>query len=129
MEGDAYSPQPILELASAFMQSRALLTACELDLFTVVGEQGGSSAAVAQQLRADARATDRLMSVLCTLRLLTKAAGIYRNTPLAARFLVRESPAYMGGLMHWAHLWESWGTLTAAVRQGGFHPDPPRGRS
>ena len=35
--GNAPSPAPIMELASAFMQSRALLTACELDLFTVVG--------------------------------------------------------------------------------------------
>ena len=34
--GNALSPAPIMELASAFMQSRALLTACELDLFTAV---------------------------------------------------------------------------------------------
>jgi SAM-dependent methyltransferase len=118
-KGDEHTPQPIMELASAFMQSRALLTACELDLFTAVGERERSSAEVAQQLQTDARATDRLMNVLCAHGLLTKAAGRYRNTPLAERFLVRGSPGYMGGLMHWVHLWESWGTLTAAVRKGG----------
>ena len=126
-KSDAHSPQPVMELASAFMQSRALLTACELDLFTAIGEQARPSAEVAQQLQADARATDRLMNVLCALGLLSKAAGLYRNTPLAARFLVRGSPEYMGGLMHWVHLWESWGTLTAAVRKGGATLERPIG--
>jgi SAM-dependent methyltransferase len=116
---DARSPQPIMELASAFMQSRAFLTACELDLFTALAEGECSSAEAARLLQTDARATDRLMNVLCALGLLTKADGRYRNTPLALRFLVRGSPEYLGGLMHWVHLWDSWGTLTAAVRSGG----------
>jgi hypothetical protein len=127
---NAVSPQPIIELASAFMQSRALLTACEMDLFTAVGERLCSSAEVAQLLQTDQRATDRLMNVLCTLGLLAKADGRFRTTPLAARFLVRGSPEYMAGLMHWVHLWDSWSTLTAAVRRGGAvsaHPLGERG--
>jgi hypothetical protein len=98
------SPQPIMEIASAFMRSRALLTACELDLFTAVGEGDRSPGEVARSLQTDERATDRLMNVLCTLGLLEKAAGRFRNTPLAARFLVRGGPEYMDGLMHWVHL-------------------------
>ena len=115
---ETQSPQAIMELASAFMRSRAFLTACELDLFTVVGTGERTSAEVAQDLGADARATDRLMNVLCTLELLQKRAGRFRNAPIAARFLVRGNPESLGGLMHWVHLWESWSTLTSAVRQG-----------
>jgi ubiquinone/menaquinone biosynthesis C-methylase UbiE len=117
--GNVISPAPIMELASAFMQSRALLTACELDLFTAVGGCERSSGEVARLLQTDERATDRLMDVLCAFGLLAKSGGRFRNTPLAARFLVRGASEPLGGLMHWVHLWESWGTLTAAVRKGG----------
>ena len=117
--GNAFSPAPIMELASAFMQSRALLTACELDLFTAVGERERSSGEVARLLKTDERATDRLMNALCALGLLAKSGGRFRNTPSAARFLVRGTAEALDGLMHWVHLWDSWGTLTAAVRKGG----------
>jgi SAM-dependent methyltransferase len=116
-----------MELASAFMRSRAFLTACELDLFTALGEAERTSADVAGELGTDARATDLLMNVLCVLGLLQKRAGRFRNMPLAARFLVSGSPDSMGGLMHWVHLWESWGTLTRAVRDGGCVTGPPVG--
>jgi len=114
----AQSPQSIMELASAFMRSRAFLTACELDLFTTVGAGERTSADVARDLGTDPRATDRLMNVLCVLGLLQKRAGHFRNAPSAARLLVQSSPDSMGGLMHWVHLWDSWSTLTPAVRKG-----------
>jgi ubiquinone/menaquinone biosynthesis C-methylase UbiE len=119
VQGNVLSPQQIMELASGFMRSRAFLTACELDLFTAVGSGEATSAEVARTLGTDRRATDRLLNVLCSLGLLQKAADRFRNGPAAARFLVRDAPEYLGGLMHWVHLWESWSTLTPAVRQGG----------
>ena len=107
-----------MELASAFMQSRALLTASDSGSLTAVGECERSSGEVARLLKTDERATDRLMNALCALGLLVKAGGRFRNTPPAARFLVRGAAESLGGLMHWVHLWDSWGTLTAAVRKG-----------
>ncbi len=119
------SPESIMELAAGFMQSRAFLTACELDLFTVVGNGERTSADVAKDLRTDPRATDRLMNVLCTLGCLHKQAGRFRNSPAAMRFLVQGAPDYMGGLMHWVHLWDTWSTLTPAVRKGGSVASTP----
>jgi len=116
---DPPSPQAVMELVSAFMQSRALLTACELDLFTVLGGGERSAEDVARALDVDGRAADRLMNVLVTLGLLEKRAGRFRNAPAASRFLVRGAPDFVGGLGHWADLWESWSTLTPAVRKGG----------
>jgi SAM-dependent methyltransferase len=116
---DRDSPQAIMEVASAFMRSRAFLTACELDLFTIVGSGERTSAEVARDLGTDPRATDRLMNVLCMLGFLQKGTGRFRNTSSAGRFLVRGAPEHMGGVMHWVHLWDSWSTLTPAVRKGG----------
>jgi len=115
---ESLSPQGIMEMATAFMRSRVLLTAYELDLFTVLGEESRSSSQVAHALGTDERATDRLMNALCAMGLLEKREGRFSNTHLASRILVKGKPDFMAGLMHMAHLWETWSTLTEAVRQG-----------
>jgi SAM-dependent methyltransferase len=116
--GEAFSPQGILEMASAFQRSRVLLTACELGLFTALAEGARSSPQVARALGADGRATDRLMNALCAVGLLEKRGEQFANTPLAARFLVQGKPDYLANLLHTAHLWGTWSTLTEAVRRG-----------
>jgi 3-hydroxy-5-methyl-1-naphthoate 3-O-methyltransferase len=116
---DPLSPQGILEVTTAFMKSRVLLTAYELGLFTLIDEGVRSSAEVARSLGTDSRATDRLMNALCAIGLLEKKEGSFSNTPLASRYLVREGPDFLAGLMHSVHLWDTWSTLTEAVRRGG----------
>ena len=115
---ESLSPQGILEPAWAFQRSRVLLTAHELNLFTVLGDGSKTSGEVARALRTDERATDRLMNALCSMGLLEKEDWRFSNAPLASRFLVEGRPDYLAGLMHMAHLWETWSTLTQAVRQG-----------
>ncbi|MGE5849957.1 MAG: methyltransferase [Candidatus Methylomirabilota bacterium] len=115
----AGSPRAILEMATAFQRSRILLTAHELDLFTVLDDEPKSSADVAKTLGTDRRGTDRLMNALCSMALLEKRDGRFSATPSASRFLVRGRPEFLAGLMHTVHLWETWSTLTDAVRQGG----------
>jgi 2-polyprenyl-3-methyl-5-hydroxy-6-metoxy-1,4-benzoquinol methylase len=112
------SPDEIRELAYAFQRSRVLLTAYELNAFSSVGEGDKSSGDVAVAIGADVHATDRLMNALCAMGLMTKKDGRFSNTPAASRFLVRNSPEFMSGLMHTVHLWNTWSTLTQAVRQG-----------
>jgi SAM-dependent methyltransferase len=122
---DASSPQFILETATAFQRSRALLTAFELDLFTVLNDQALTSAEVAAAVDADPRATDRLMNALVALGLLAKDEGRFANSAAAARWLVRGRPGFMAGLAHTANLWRTWSGLTDAVRRGGAEPRPP----
>ena len=112
------SPQPIMEMASGFMRSRVLLTAHELGLFTLLGDAERTSQEVAAALGTAPRPTDRLMNALCGLKLLEKKDGRFRNTPAAARFLVKESPGYLANLQHTAHLWHTWSTLTEVIRRG-----------
>jgi (2Fe-2S) ferredoxin/predicted O-methyltransferase YrrM len=101
-----------------FQESRAILTALELDVFTAAGD-GATAAEVAARLQTDARATEMLLHALAAMELLVKQNGSFRNTPLAARYFSAASPdCARTALLHTAHLWHSWSTLTEAVRAG-----------
>lgn len=116
-KGDSSAAQ-IMNTVYAFRDARILLTAYELDLFSVLNRGTKPSAEVAHHLGTDPRATDRLMNALCAMRLLTKKNSRFRNSPLASRYLVRGKPGYLAGLMHSVSLWHTWSTLTDAVRKG-----------
>jgi SAM-dependent methyltransferase len=102
----------------AFREARVLLTAFELDLFTHLGDEWKSSEEAAQLAQTNPRATDRLLNALCASGFLVKKKEKYSNTPLTSRFLVKGKPDYLGGLMHQVSLWNTWSTLTDAVRTG-----------
>ncbi len=112
------TPDRIMEMVMAFQRSRVLLTAYELELFTVLGNESKSSAEVAGALGTEKRATDRLMNALCALELVDKRENRFSNTPLARRLLVKHSPDFMGNLYHMVNLWDTWSTLTQAVLKG-----------
>jgi (2Fe-2S) ferredoxin/SAM-dependent methyltransferase len=115
------------EILRGFMSSRALLTALELDVFTAVGN-GASAGQLAAKLHTDARATEMLLNVLVSLKLLAKKGDVFSNTPITARFLSAGSPDNARpGLMHNVHLWHSWSTLTECVRQGTAVSRSPSG--
>ncbi len=112
------SPSKITESVYAFREARVLLTAYELDLFTIIGNGDKSSGEIARYAGTDSRATDRLLNALCASGYVRKKGDMFRNTPLAARYLVKGEPDYLGGLMHQVSLWNTWSTLTDAVRVG-----------
>ncbi len=105
-------------MASAFQESRVLLTACELEVFAALDEGPLSSEELARRLGTDGRATDRLLNALVALGLLEKQGGRFANGAAAGRYLVPGRPDHLANLRHAAHLWEPWSTLTEAVRQG-----------
>ena len=112
------SPSKITDSVFAFREARVILTAYELDLFTIIGDGYKSSGEIARHAGTDGRATDRLLNALCASGYLHKKRGKFSNSPLAARYLVKGGPDYLGGLMHQASLWNTWSTLTDAVRVG-----------
>jgi (2Fe-2S) ferredoxin/precorrin-6B methylase 2 len=111
-------PDDLNQTLRGYQESRVMLTAIELDVFTAVG--GGATAAeVAQRISTDARATEMLLSALAALGLLTKERGVFRNTATTARYLTEGSKDNARlGLMHIAHIWHRWSTLTDCVRAG-----------
>jgi SAM-dependent methyltransferase len=117
-EKPALTRDQIREIAYLFRESRILLTAHELGLFTAIGTGRHTSAGVAKLIGTDPRATDRLMNALCAMGVLVKENGQFSNSESAAGCLVRGTPGYLAGLMHTVHLWDRWSTLTEAVRKG-----------
>ncbi len=101
-----------------FQESRILLTAVELDLFTAVGS-GASAQEVALKAGTHPRATETLLNALAAIGALVKKDARYFNTPATEQHLVAGSPACARpALMHTVHLFDSWATLTECVRKG-----------
>ncbi|MDX3380113.1 methyltransferase [Streptomyces niveiscabiei] len=109
-------------LAHSFTVSKLLLSAVEIDLFTVLAATVEGSAET-EELRAatglHARAATDFFDALVALGLLEKEEGRYRNSPLAQACLVR-GDAYKGGFLDGANhvLYPAWGRLTEALRTG-----------
>lgn len=100
-----------------FQEARVLLTAIELDIFSAA--TGVTAPEIAARIGADTRATAMLLDALVALQAMEKTGATYRTTPESVRF--RDArPA----LMHTVHLWDSWSTLTAAVRAGSAVRQP-----
>ena len=111
-------PDELNRALRGFQESRVLLTAVELDLFTAVGS-GARAEEVAAKIGSDARATDMLMNALVAMGWLTKQEGVFRNSPFSARYFVAGSADdWRGATLHLAHLWQTWSTLTACLRAG-----------
>lgn len=113
-------PDDLNRMVRGYQESRILLTAVELDVFTAVAAgDGATAAAVAQRCGTDRRATELLLNALVALDVMGCAGDRYRNTPAGAQFLVEGSPDdARTALRHNLSLWRTWSSLTDAVRAG-----------
>ncbi len=110
--------QDIQRIATAFRESRILLSGFEMGVFTAIGDGARSAADIAQAVGAEASACVRLLDALCAMGFLRKDAGLYENAPVAARHLVRGRPGYLAGLAHTNHIFDNWARLSSVVRDG-----------
>ena len=117
-EASGALPDDLQERIRAFQESRVILTALELDLFTALDGGLGATGAAAR-MKCDPRAAEMLLNVLAAMGLIEKQQGIYRNSALTARYFCASSPDNARtALLHLAHLWSRWSTLTDCVRAG-----------
>lgn len=114
----ARSFEELQQAVRAFQESRALLTALELDIFTAVGP-GGTAAEVARRVGADTRATEMLLNALVSVEALRKQEGHFYNTEVTGDYFV-SGGAHDARLatLHQSRLWRTWSTLTEAVKEG-----------
>lgn len=124
MGNEQLDPSHILQTATAFWGSKVLLTAVELDLFTVLDEARFSAAQLREALRLHPRGIYDFFDALVALRFLDREGdgpeGRYKNTPETAAFLNKKSPRYIGGLpqMLNSRLFGFWNHLGTALRTG-----------
>lgn len=115
-------PDDLFETIRAFMPSRVILTALELNVFTLLGE-GCDAKELAKRISGDARATEMLLNTLVSLGLLQKENDTFRNSPPAARFLAEGSPdSARQAQLHTVNMWKRWSQLTESVKTGAPAP-------
>ncbi|MBW1788316.1 MAG: methyltransferase domain-containing protein [Deltaproteobacteria bacterium] len=109
----------IFEMAESFQRSAILKAAVELDVFTNISKGHDSIEKMASSIKASARGVRILLDALCSLGIISKAAGKYLLTPSADRFLVKDKGSYMGhALLTVVKDWEAFGRIAEAVKKG-----------
>ncbi len=115
-----HTPQALLEFARNFMESRILLSAAELDLFTVLAPAPLSAQEIAGQIGADLRALTILLDALAAIGLLIKQGDQYQcPSPLSALLSKRSPDSILAMVLHMAHVWQRWSRLTEVVKGHG----------
>jgi len=118
-------PEVILKLAWQFMESRILLSAVEMNIFTLLEETPSTAEDLANRLPADLRGLTILLDALTAMGLLSKDKDTYITATDAAPFLTAKSPrSVLPMLHHAADLWESWSELTAKVKKNEVTETP-----
>lgn len=102
-----------------YWETKILLTAVQLDLFSVLKGDSLTVNQIAEARGLNPRALELVMNALVAMRVVTKEEKIYTNTSVAERYLVQSSPEYVGHLLllHDAE-WNHWGQLEQAVKTG-----------
>ncbi len=121
----APTPELLFQLLNSYQRTAALKTAIELDLFSAIHDGATTAPAIAGRVGASPRGTRILCDFLTILGLITKTGDQYGLTPDSAVFLVRQSPAYMGGTFEFLGMDQIVGNftgLTTTVRRGTVPP-------
>lgn len=115
----ALNPMRVMELSSAYWQSRIVHVANELDIFTRLKGRSATVQELAAECGSDERGLELLLIGCTALDLLKRKKGAYSNTPLANTFLVKGSPRYQGGIVAMFGDWYfPWGDLHQSVLKG-----------
>jgi len=85
-----------MKLAAGFRESKIILAANELNLFTALSEKQLLPSEAAEKVQVDARALAIIMDALTAMGFLIKENDLYRNTEAAEKFLVKGKPGYNG---------------------------------
>jgi len=117
-------PSHIMQTATGFWASKVLLTAVELELFTLLDDGSATADQLGRDLGLHPRGTYDFFDALVALRFLDRdgdgTRGRYRNTPETGAFLNKKSPTYIGGMpeMLNSRLFGFWNHLGTALRTG-----------
>jgi acetylserotonin O-methyltransferase len=113
-------PKPVLDLIDAFRHSKTMFTAEALGIFDRLHERPAGVAELAAELGLHGGALERLLDGCAALGLLEKQHGLYRNQPVADRYLYSGSPETLSGYVRYSDeaLFPMWSNLGDAMREG-----------
>ncbi len=121
------SPEKILGLGLGFWNSKALLSAVELGLFTALAEGPADAETLRGRLGLHERSARDFFDALVALGMLERDDDLYRNTAETDLFLDRAKPSYVGAILEMSNLrlFSSWNRLTDALRTGAARARTP----
>lgn len=112
-------PQELMALSRDFMACRVLLSAAELDIFSLLAEPT-SSGKLAKNQGWHERPLRVFLDALAAMGLLTKQNGHYATRPEVLPFLASDSPrTVLPMIRHAATIWNTWSNLTRIVTETG----------
>ena len=113
----------IMSEATAFMKSRIILTAAELDLFTRIHKKPASLLEMAREMAFDKRAMTRLLDCLVAFGFLEKKDERYRVSEEGELLSSHHPETLLPAVRFMAYGWDGWGNLTHIIKNG---PDRQR---
>ena len=119
-DGLAHAADRIIKIGYAYREARALLSAVELGVFTVLAEQPLDLDALSHRIGIDRRGARDFFDALVALGLLERdATNRYTCTPDTAHYLDRRELSYLGDDLEFnAQLFGRWNLLTRALKSG-----------
>src|SRR5678815_5436428 len=121
---NSLDPTPILQTAFGFWNSKVLLTAVEMGVFTKLGKRRLTGSELGAELQLHPRGIADFFDALVAMKFLERegegADAKYFNTPEGELFLDETSPRYIGGILTMlnARLFRFWNDLPTALRTG-----------
>jgi hypothetical protein len=112
------TPDTIMQLGIGFWNSKTLLSAIELGLFTELAKSPQDGESLRTRLELHPRGARDFFDALVSLGMLQRKNGRYANTPESDLFLDRAKSSYIGGFLEMcnARLYGQWGNLTTGLK-------------
>lgn len=120
-DNNTHPPDPtaIMQLATAYWASAALLSANDLGVFDALAEKPRTAEECAEATATDPCAVAMLLDACAALNLVGKEGDTYHLPPAPALYLSSHSPASLHDALRWARdQYAVWGKLADAVREG-----------
>ena len=115
-----HTPEKIMHLGMAFWGSKTLLSAVELEVFTILATGPMNAETLRTRLDLHERSALDFFDALVALGMLDRHDGLYSNTPETDLYLDKAKPSYIGGFLAMVNdrLYGFWGNLTEGLKTG-----------
>ncbi len=121
MKNKQSTPEHIMNIANGAWASFALATGVEHEIFSHLGDKTMDAPSVGQRAGLSPRGVQALLDALVGTEVLEVSDGLYKNTPEALAFLIKDKPGYLGDFIR-MHLSPdfvgTWLQLPQAVKTG-----------
>ncbi|MFU8850853.1 methyltransferase [Micromonospora sp. SL1-18] len=98
-ESGLEDPFDVMFVGWSFVRSKLVTAALDLGVFATLGDGSLSTEELRERLDLHPRATRHFLDALAALGLLRRTGDRYHNSPGAARYLVPEGDAFVGGFL------------------------------